>query len=191
MRAVHLLRHEHAIIILCRVLNVNRSSYYKHFNSKESKRAIENRKIKNCILQIYSEAIIDLFSRRVIAYKLGKNIDTKLVLDTFESALKNRDYPKNVIFHSDRGSQYTSDEFRKRLDRASFLQSFSKKGHPYDNAVAEAFFKFLKLEETNRRSYSSFDELELSIFEYIHFYNFNRPHSANNLLSPIQFEALF
>ena len=98
MRAVHLLRHEHAIITLCRVLNVNRSSYYKHFNSKESKRAIENRKIKNCILQIYSEAIIDLFSRRVIVYKLGKNIDTKLVLDTFESALKNRDYPKMWFF---------------------------------------------------------------------------------------------
>lgn len=138
MRAVHLLRHEHAIITLCRVLNVNRSSYYKHFNSKEPKRAIEN-----------------------------------------------RNYPENVIFHSDRGSQYTSDEFRKRLDRASFIQSFSKKGHPYDNAVAEAFFKFLKLEETDRRSYSSFDELELSVFEYIHFYNFNRPHSANDLLSPV------
>ena len=144
MRAVHLLRHEHAIITLCRVLNVNRSSYYKHFNSKEPERAIEN-----------------------------------------------RNYPENVIFHSDRGSQYTSDEFRKRLDRASFIQSFSKKGHPYDNAVAEAFFKFLKLEETNRRSYNSFDELELSVFEYIHFYNFKRPHSANDLLSPVQFEALF
>ena len=96
-----------------------------------------------------------------------------------------------MIFHSDRGSQYTSDEFRKRLDRASFIQSFSKKGHPYDIAVAEAFFKFLKLEETNRRSYASFDELELSVFEYIHFYNFKRPHSANDLLSPIQFEELF
>ena len=144
MRAVHLLRHEHAIITLCRVLNVNRSSYYKHFNSKEPKRTIEN-----------------------------------------------RNYPENVIFHSDRGSQYTSDEFRKRLDRASFIQSFSKKGHPYDNAVAEAFFKFLKLEETNRHSYTSFDELELSVFEYIHFYNFKRPHSANDLLSPVQFEALF
>ncbi len=74
-----------------------------------------------------------------------------------------------MIFHSDRGSQYTSDEFRKRLDRASFIQSFSKKGHPYDNAVAEAFFKFLKLEETNRRSYASFDELKclfLNIFTF-------------------------
>ena len=109
----------------------------------------------------------------------------------FESALKNRNYPENVIFHSDRGSQYTSDEFRKRLDRASFIQSFSKKGHPYDNAVAEAFFKFLKLEETNRRSYTSLDELELSVFEYIHFYNFKWPHSANELLSPVQFEDLF
>ena len=163
MRAVHLFQHEHAIIILCRVLNVNRSSYYKHFNFKEPKRAIENRKIKNCILQIYSD----------------------------ESALKNRDHPKNVISHSDRGSQYISDEFRKRLDRASFIQSFPKKGHPYDNAVDEAFFKFLKLEETNRRSYCSFDELELSVFDYIHFYNSNLPHSSNNLLFPIQFENSF
>lgn len=131
------------------------------------------------------------FSRRVIAHKISRKIDTRLVLDTFESALKNRNYLQNVIFHSDRGSQYTSDEFRKRLDKAAFIQSFSKKGHPYDNAVAEAFFKFLKLEEINRNSYHSIEEVELSVFEYIHFYNFNRPHSANNLLSPAQFESLF
>lgn len=139
----------------------------------------------------YLCVIIDLFSKRVIAYKLNKHIDTALVLDTFISALKNRNYPQNVIFHSDRGSQYTSDEFRKRLDRVSFIQSFSKKGHPYDNAVTEAFFKFLKLEETNRSSYHSFAELELSLFEYIHFYNFNCPHSANNFFSPIHFENSF
>ena len=282
MNAVHALRHEHAVTTLCRVLKVNRSSYYKHFNSKESERAKENRRIKICILQIYSEAkcrygaqkmrkvletnhgisisqgrvyrlmkqmqlpkmstikpkcqyakqsddksccsilkqnfnpnepnkawysdityikvgsrfcylcvIIDLFSRRVIAYTSSKRIDTKLVLETFESALKNRNYPQNVIFHSDRGSQYTSDEFRKRLDRAIFIQSFSKKGHPYDNAVAESFFKFLKLEETDRHSYHSIEDLELSVFDYIHFYNFKRPHSANDLLSPVQFEKCF
>ncbi|WP_337514292.1 IS3 family transposase, partial [Ruminococcus sp.] len=73
----------------------------------------------------------------------------------------------------------------------SLVSTGSKKGHPYDIAVAEAFFKFLKLEETNRRSYTSLDELELSVFEYIHFYNFKRPHSANDLLSPVQFEELF
>lgn len=59
----------------------------------------------------YLCVIIDLFSRRVIAYKISCKIDTRLVLDTFESALKNRNYPENVIFHSDRSSQYTSDEF--------------------------------------------------------------------------------
>lgn len=102
----------------------------------------------------------------MIAYKISRRIDTELVLETFESALKNRNYPQNVIFHSDRGSQYTSDVFRKRLDKATFIQSFSKKGHPYDNAVAEAFFKFLKLEETDRRSYRSIEDLELSVFVY-------------------------
>lgn len=112
-------------------------------------------------------------------------------MDTFEIALKNRNYPKNVIFHSDQGSQYKSEKFRKRLDKSSFIQSFSKKGHPYDNAVAEAFFKFLKLEETNRHSYRSIEEVELSVFEYIHFYNFKRPHSANDLLSPVQFETFY
>ena len=57
--------------------------------------------------------------------------------------------------------------------------------------MAEAFFKFLKLEEINRNSYHSIEEVELSVFEYIYFYNFKRPHSANNLLSPVQFEATF
>lgn len=60
----------------------------------------------------------------------------------------------------------------------------------YDNAVAEAFFKFLKLEETYRRSYHSIEDMELSIFDYIHLYNFKRPHSANNLLSSVQFEKI-
>lgn len=279
MNAVHILRHEHAITTLCRVLRVNRSSYYKHFNRSESKRDQENQRIRTCILRIYSESkcrygtekmrkvlemndgifispgrvyrlmksmnlpkmssekprfraakqddskpcpnilkqrfnpqspntawcsdityikaggrfyylcvIIDLFSRRVIAYRISKKIDFKLVSDTFEAALKARNYPKNVLFHSDRGSQYTCAAFRKILDNASFIQSFSAKGHPYDNAVAEAFFKFLKLEEVNRRSYPSFEDLNLAVFQYIHFYNFNRPHSANNFLPPALFE---
>lgn len=180
---MYLLRHEHAVKTLCRVLIVNRSSHYKHFNSEESNKAwcgdITYIKVgrKFCYLCV----IIGLFSRRLIALKISRKIDTRLVIDTFKSALKNRNYPKNVIFHSDRYSQYTSDIFRKRLDKATFIQSFSKNGHPYDNAVPEAFFKFLKLEEINRNSYHSIEELELSVFEYIHFYNFKRPHSANDI----------
>jgi len=89
------------------------------------------------------------------------------------------------MFHSDRGTQYTSKEFRKELDRVDFVHSFSAKGHPYDNAVIESFFKYLKHEELNRRTFNTLQELNLSLFEYIEgFYNKNRPHSANEWLSP-------
>lgn len=129
--------------------------------------------------------IIDLFSRKVISYTAGTRINTPLVLDALALARKKRGYPEQVLFHSDRGCQYTSALFRKALDAAGFIQSFSAKGHPYDNAVAESFFKYLKHEELNRRSFSSLAELKLSLFEYIEgFYNRNRPHSANHFLSP-------
>jgi len=96
------------------------------------------------------------------------------------------------MFHSDRGVQYTSRGFRKILDNVEFVQSFSAKGHPYDNAVAESFFKYLKKEELNRRIFNSINALNLSLFEYIEgFYNKNRPHSANDFLSPIEKEDAF
>ncbi|MCI5656651.1 MAG: IS3 family transposase, partial [Ruminococcus sp.] len=88
--------------------------------------------------------------------------------------------------------QFTAEAFRKHLDELNIVQSFSAKGHPYDNAVMECFFKYLKKEETNRRTYSSFDELKLSIFQYINgFYNSFRLHSHNNGLSPDQAEINF
>ena len=140
----------------------------------------------------YVCVIIDLFSRKVISYSVSNKIDTKLVINTFNKAFINRNSPKNLIFHSDRGCQYTSKEFRKFLENLNIIQSFSAKGYSYDNAVAEAFFKFLKLEVLNRKSFSSKAELELSLFEYIEgFYNSKRPHSANNMLSPNQKEKLY
>jgi transposase InsO family protein len=87
----------------------------------------------------YSRLTIDLFSRKIIAYKTSAKIDAQLVLDIFYLAYAKRIFPKGVLFHSDRGYQYTS-KFRKALDTAEFIQSFSAKGHPYDNAVAESFF---------------------------------------------------
>ena len=78
------------------------------------------------------------------------------------------------------------------LDSLNMIQSFSAKGHPYDNAVMESFFKYLKKEETDRHSFASFNELNLSLFEYIYgFYNSVRPHSHNNGLSPNQAELVF
>lgn len=140
----------------------------------------------------YVCVVIDLFSRKVVSYKTSSRIDTQLVLDTFSLACSKRGYPQNVLFHSDRGCQYTSQEFRKAVDCADCIQSFSAKGHPYDNAVAESFFKYLKQEELHRRNFSSLDELNLSLFEYIEgFYNRRRPHSANNFLSPNEKELAF
>ena len=140
----------------------------------------------------YVCVIIVLFSRKVISYKTSTRINTQLALDTFYFAYSKRKYPKNVIFHSDRGCQYTSQEFRKALEQTDFVQSFSAKGPPYDNAVAESFFKYLKKEELHRRTFSSLEELNLSLFEYIEgFYNRRRPHSANDFLSPEEKETLF
>lgn len=140
----------------------------------------------------YLCVILDLFSRKVIAFKLSPKLDTKLAIDTLDMAVASRDVKSGLIFHSDRGCQFTSETFRKHLDELNIVQSFSAKGHPYDNAVMECFFKYLKKEETNRRKYSNFEELKLSIFQYIHgFYNSFRPHSHNNGMTPNEAELNF
>ena len=140
----------------------------------------------------YLCVILDLFSIMVIAYKLSSKIDTQLAIDTLNIAVASRGASAGIIFHTDRGCQFTSAIFRKHLDNLNMIQSFSAKGHPYDNAVMECFFKYLKKEETDRRYYSSFEDLKLSIFKYINgFYNSFRPHSHNNGLSPSHAEKLF
>ncbi|XBX10204.1 IS3 family transposase [Enterocloster clostridioformis] len=279
---MHILKTEHSVKTLCRVLGVNRSTYYKHFNTSSSPRSTQNILLRSQILDIYSSSkkrlgaykitkrlqvefqhkvsvgqvyrlmnsmalpkmstqkprfqkpspssgdcinllnkqfypkepnqiwvsdityvkvssrfcyicvVIDLFSRKVVSYKTSARINTQLVLDTVYFAYAKRGYPQKVMFHSDRGCQYTSKDFRKALDNAGCIQSFSAKGHPYDNAVAESFFKYLKKEELNRRIFSSLEDLNLSLFEYIEgFYNRRRPHSANGFLSPIEKEQAY
>ncbi len=140
----------------------------------------------------YVCAILDLYSRKVIAYKVSNHIDTQLAMDTLNLALASRDMHAGLIFHTDRGSQFTSVAFRQYLDTMNIVQSFSAKGHPYDNAVMECFFKYLKKEETDRRTYRSITELKQSLFTYINgFYNSVRPHSHNDGLTPNQKEAMF
>ncbi len=116
--------------------------------------------------------VMDLFSRKVIAWNISSKPDVNLVMDAFKKAYDKRNRPVGLMFHSDRGTQYTAFSFRKLLDSLNVLQSFSKKGYPYDNACCECFFKYLKKEETNRRTYHSLNELQMSVFEYIEgFYN--------------------
>ena len=87
----------------------------------------------------YLCVIMDLFSRKIIAWKLSLKIDTSLVKDTFIKAFYSQKPSTSLIFHSDRGSQYTSFIFRKLLDSFGIIQSFSKLSHPWDNAVVESF----------------------------------------------------
>lgn len=140
----------------------------------------------------YVCTVMDLYSRKIIAWKVARNPNSILVLKTLEEAWKIRGKPEAVIFHSDRGTQYTSKMVREALSAKNFVQSFSKSGSPYDNAVAEAFFRYLKEEELNRRNFSCTEELRRSLFTYIDgFYNTRRPHSANEERTPNEQEAEF
>lgn len=136
--------------------------------------------------------MIDLFSRKVIAWHLSGRTDVSLVMATFRKSYGNRNAPYGLMFHSDRGTQYTAFAFRRLLDSLNVVQSFSKKGYPFDNAVCECFFKYLKKEETDRRIYHTFEELKLSVFEYIEgFYNSKRPHASLGYMTPNEMEAAY
>ena len=140
----------------------------------------------------YVCTIMDLYSRKIIAWKAGRNPDSSLVIQTLNEAWTTRGKPPSLVFHSDRGTQYTSAAMRKELDSKHILQSFSRSGNPRDNAVAEAFFRYLKEEELYRRKFSSLEELRSSLFSYIDgFYNTRRPHSANDEMTPNEKEDLF
>lgn len=136
--------------------------------------------------------IMDLFSRKVISWNISSKPNVDLVMTTFKKAYEKRHAPYGLMFHSDRGTQYTAFAFRQLLDSLNVVQSFSKKGYPFDNACCECFFKYLKKEETNRRAYHSLKELELSVFEYIEgYYNSKRPHGTLGMLTPNEAEALY
>ena len=136
--------------------------------------------------------VMDLYSRKVISWHICAYANAELVIAAFRKAYEKRNAPYGLMFHSDQGTQYTSYAFRQLLDSLHVVQSFSKKGYPFDNACCECFFKYLKKEETNRKCYSSLKELQLSIFEYIErYYNSKRPHTTLGMLIPNEAEALY
>ena len=165
----------------------------QQFNPKEPNRvwASDITYIKTGMRFCYLCVVMDLYSRKVVGWKIGKKIDSLLVISTVEDAMSKRGRPKGILFHSDRGTQYRSKDFRKYADDRGMLQSFSTPGYPYDNAVVESFFRFMK-EETNRRRFVDENEAKASVFSYIEgYYNTKRPHSANNMLSPDEKESQF
>lgn len=138
---------------------------------------------------LYLSTVIDLCSRRVVGWSLDSHMTKNLVISSFNKAVKERRPCAGLIFHSDRGSQYASDEFKRALGKTGAVQSMSRKGDCWDNAVAESFFKTIKSELVYWEHYKTRYEAELSIFEYIEmFYNRSRLHSAINYMSPCAFE---
>ena len=137
----------------------------------------------------YICAIIDLYARKVIGYKIGSKNSTQLTKSTFKLAYESRRPDTNLIFHTDNGSNYTSKSFRDYLKKLGVTQSFSRPHIPYDNSVMESFFANMKREELYRAKYRSEKEFKNGVQNYIQFYNEERPHSKNKYKTPSQKEA--
>lgn len=115
--------------------------------------------------------------------------ETTIVEKAFQDAYRSQNAPSGLLFHSDQGSQYTVHSFRKLLRSLNVVQSFSAPGCPYDNAVAEAFFRTIKAEEVACRQYKTEEELRESVAEYIDFFNNRRPHQKFGYRTPGQVES--
>ncbi len=135
----------------------------------------------------YLAIVMDLFDSKVVGWSYGLSMTDELVIDAFNKALINRGLEKNGIFHSDRGSQYTSNDYEELLATLSIKHSYSKKGYPYDNTSMESFNAILKKEEVNINTYQTFEEAKLVIFEFIEgWYNNKRIHSTLGYITPNQ-----
>ena len=133
----------------------------------------------------YLAIVMDLFDLKVIGWSYGLNMTAELVITAFKKAIETRGTTREMVFHSDLGSQYTSNEFEQLLLEKNVRHSYSKKGYPYDNASMESFNAILKKEEVNVNTYETFNEAKLAIFEFIEsWYNNIRIHSSNNYMTP-------
>ena len=142
---------------------------------------------------LYLAVILDLFSRRVVGWKLGESLEAELVVTALRNALMLRQPHRGLYFHSDRGSQYSSDAVRKPLSVIGANLSMSGVGNCYDNAAAEAFFSTLKTEcFPDNQVFASRIEARREIFEYMEvYYNSRRLHSTLGYQTPCQYETQF
>jgi putative transposase len=138
---------------------------------------------------LYLAVLLDLYSRKVIGWSMSERIDKQLVLNALEMALIHRGAGLNVVHHTDRGSIYLSEEYTAKLRSQRMVQSMSRKGDCYDNAVAESFFSTLKNELVVGRIFKSRDEARREIFDYIEvFYNRKRLHQSLGYTTPEMME---
>ena len=141
---------------------------------------------------LYLAIVKDLCTRKIVGYAFSSKIDTQLTLTALDMAVNRQKPKKGLIFHSDRGFQYAAKAYRERLQAYGVRQSMSRKGDPYDNAVAENFFSCLKCEFVHLKQYPTHLAAQSDIFIYLEsFYNTVRPHSALGWIPPAKFEALY
>lgn len=138
---------------------------------------------------LYLAVVIDLFSRKVVGWSTAEHLRTELALDALAMALRHRTLDGDLMHHSDRGSQYASDEYQRRLSAHGITCSMSRKGNCWDNAVVESFFSTLDFECGGQRSFPSRAAAHRAVADYIlGFYNPTRLHSYLGYTSPMEFE---
>lgn len=138
---------------------------------------------------LYLATVKDLCTRKIVGYAFSSHIDADLVVSALKMAYNRQNPDGKLIFHSDRGVQYASNKYRKNLAEFNITQSMSRKGDPYDNAVAENFFSCLKNELIHHKHYKTRAEAKADIFAYIEtYYNSVRPHSGIGWMTPNEYE---
>ncbi len=138
---------------------------------------------------LYVAAVVDLYSRRVVGWSMNAAMTAQLVTDALLMAVWRRGKPEALLHHSDRGSQYTSEQFQKLLSDHGITCSMSRSGNCWDNAAMESFFSSLKTERIGQKIYRTRDDARADVFDYIErFYNVKRRHSTIGYKSPMEFE---
>jgi putative transposase len=183
---------------------------YKHYNKESS--SIERPNLLNQLFRtddknkiwvgdityvptrkgvLYLAVFLDIYSRKVSGWSMGRKMKDTLVMDAFMQAY-GREHPKEgLIVHTDQGSQFTSSNFQALLRTHGAVSSVSRKGNPYDNALMESFYRTIKRELIQDAKYETPEQAQQEIFKYIElYYNTKRMHSSLGYLSPVQFEEL-
>ena len=138
---------------------------------------------------VYLAVVLDVFSRRVVGWALGRSLQTVLPLAALNQAIANRQPDSGLVHHSDRGTQYASNDYVQRLEQSGMVISMSRPARPWENAYCESFMNTLKSEQIHCSVYATLEELQHHIEEFIQqFYNRERLHSALAYCSPEEFE---